>query len=139
MRSTRTLRGKIRGTENFRRLIFDDGTFQTGYKVTNFQAIPATGGNWSDASIILSTNVTGSNTVNAEDNRQIGWIVFGANEGVVSMLDPDHIVVNDLYINCGASFSIDYMVTVEKVALTDNEAVIHMIKERSQDDLNRQP
>jgi hypothetical protein len=139
MRSTRTLRGKIRGTENFRRLIFDDGIIETGYRVTSFQAVPASGGNWSDASIILTTNVTGTTQINAEDNRQIGWIVFGANEGVVSMLDPDHVVVNDLYVYCGASFSIDYMVTVERVPLTENEAVIHMIKERSQDDLNRQP
>lgn len=139
MKSTRTLRGKIRGTQDFRRLIADDGILTTGYKVTNFQAVPSTGANWTNAEIILSTNVTGSNQVNAEDNRQIGWVVFGTNEGVVSMLDPDHIIINDLYINCGANFSIDYMVTVERVQLSDNESVIHMIKERSQDDLNRQP
>ena len=139
MKNVRTLRGKIRGTEQFRRLIADDGQFDVGYKVTNFQAVPASGAGWNDASLILTTNVTGTTQINAEDNRQIGWIVFGINDGTVSMLDPDHVVVNDLYVYCGAATSFDYMVTVERVELTDNESVIHMIKERSQDDLNRQP
>ena len=54
MKNVRTLRGKIRGTEQFRRLIADDGQFDVGYKVINFQAVPATGAGWTDGSLILT-------------------------------------------------------------------------------------
>jgi hypothetical protein len=56
-----------------------------------------------------------------------------------SVIDPDHIVVRDLYIqgqilSSGGSGVINYLIELEAVELSDDQAVLALIKERSQDD-----
>ena len=52
-----------------------------------------------------------------------------------SLIDPNHIVIRNLVINNFGSEMANYMVIMEAVSLTDDEAIIALIKERQQDDL----
>jgi hypothetical protein len=79
--------------------------------------------------------------MDASDNRQIGWAVtvYGTGSlegGQISVIDPDHIVVRDLYIrNENSNDEVNYLIELEAVDLTDDQAILTLIKERSQDDL----
>jgi hypothetical protein len=53
--------------------------------------------------------------------------------------DPEHVVLRDLYIQgtvsgAGGSSVINYLIELEMIELTDDQAVLTLIKERSQDD-----
>jgi len=57
-----------------------------------------------------------------------------------TVIDPEHIVIQDLFINgnvgaTGGSGIINYLIEMKPVTLTDEETVIQLIKERSQDDI----
>ena len=57
----------------------------------------------------------------------------------MSVLDPDHVIIMDLYIqgivgSGGGSDPINYLIELETVELTDEESILTLIKERSQDD-----
>ena len=79
------------------------------------------------------------------DNRQIGWASTnapstGSLDAPFSVIDPDHIVIQDLFIqgqvqSAGGTDKINYLIELEPVSLTDDQAIITLIKERSQDDL----
>lgn len=136
-----TLRGTLDSGE-VRRLIIDDGMLNMGHKVVSFEIFPSdmTSGS-NDVSGVLSIDIDGAQqTWLAEDNRQIGWssTTMSTSNSVnnkTDILDPDHIVIRDLYVTGYAnSGRINYLVIVESVTLTDDEAVLQLIKERSQDD-----
>lgn len=140
---TRTLRGQV-VEGDVKRLIVDDGRLNHGYKVTRFviSGDPSNLGN--DAYATLGLDYDTPLVWNWGDNRQIGWAstniaqTSSVNEEF-SVIDPDHIVIQDLHIQGqvgagGGSSVINYLVTLEPVTLTADEAIITLIKERSQDD-----
>jgi len=140
----RTLRGRVDANNEVRRLILDDGRTNHGFRILEFHIIsnnPAVSA--SDAFGSLATEEAAATAVwNLDDNRQIGWA--GQNGGnnpsnQFTLLDPDHVVINDLFV-CGSggagatSDGYQYLVVMEPVTLSDNEAIIQLIKERAQDD-----
>jgi len=142
----RTLRGRIEPS-TATRLIVDDGQFTHGLKVKRFLVFPENPASAGDDSVYgtLALDRDGSATRwLADDSRQIGWAStnqaatgFGA-EAPFSYIDPDHIVVRDLWIMCtraSGTDQINYVVEVEPVIITEDQAVLALIKERSQDDL----
>ena len=72
----------------------------------------------------------------AEDNRQIGWAMFQAGGIYKEFLDQQHIINRDLFVrtfnNKSNEMKFNYIVILRKVALTDDEAIISIIKEESQ-------
>jgi hypothetical protein len=140
---TRTLRGLFREGQ-VHRLVVDDGRINVGYKVISFviSGDPASSGN--DAWATLSLDYDAPASWNWGDNRQIGWSSTNVSgtaglNSPFAIVDPDHIVVRDLYIQgtvggSGGSSVINYLVTLEQVELSDDQAVLALIKERSQDD-----
>jgi hypothetical protein len=138
-----TLRGQVREGE-VKRLILDDGILTQGHKVISFVVAgrnptdPA-----SDCHAVLSLDYDAPSLWEWGDNRQIAWACTQVDQrplGFSSVIDPDHIVIRDLYIQgqLGTSVGTDvinYLIELEPVTLTDDEAVLHLIKERSQDDL----
>ncbi len=138
-----TLRGQF--TENVaKRLILADGQLTRGHRITKFvvSGDPSSSGN--DAYAQLSTGIT-ENKWNWADNRQIAWASqniqsTGALTTSMSVIDPEHIVVQDLFINGFVSTAtgtdvINYLIELVPITLTDEESVIQLIKERSQDDI----
>ena len=139
----RTLRGQIVEGE-VKRLIIDDGRLTHGYKVVNFVISGDPSFNGNDAYATLSLDYDSPLTWNWGDNRQVGWASTNVEttSGVhapYSVLDPDHVVIMDLYIqgqvgSAGGAGVINYLIELETIELTNDETILTLIKERSQDD-----
>lgn len=141
-----TLRGRV-DPSVATRLIVEDGNLNHGFIVREFYVFPenpASGGNDSVYGT-LSLDQDGSSTRwLADDNRQIGWAStvqdetgFGA-RSPSSIIDPDHVVIRDLWFmgaRASGTDGINYIVHLEPVTISDDEAVLQLIKESSQDDL----
>ena len=141
-----TLRGRA-DPSTATRLIMDDGQPTHGFIVKEFYVFPenlASGGNDSVYGT-LSLDQDGSSTRwLADDNRQIGWAStvqdetgYGA-RSPSSIIAPGHLVVRDLWFmgsRASGSDKVNYLVVVEPVTITQDQAVLALIKERSQDDV----
>jgi hypothetical protein len=140
----RTLRG-IADSGSNKRLIVDDGRLNHGYRVIRFEVFPVdvTSGS-SDCSGVLALDYDGTTQLwRADDNRQIAWssvtmsTAYSVNNKT-DIIDPDHIVIMDLWIlayTSAVDARINYLVELEPVELSNDEAILQLIKERSQDDL----
>lgn len=138
----RTLRGTLTSGER-RRLILDDGQFTHAVRVRAFRiwGVDPTVQN-NDCAGVLALDEDGLQVnFRADDNRQIGWAGYYIAQSYAAnppwgIIDPDHIVVRDLWITANATAGeINFMVELETVTITEEEAVLALIKERSQDDL----
>ena len=158
MRSRERLR-TLRGTLTFparsggdpvntgrRELILDDGRINIGYRIIQFRIwnADATGEQdafSSQAHLSMSLDIT-SALSDASDNREIAWAAYNTGTGYgidqFNLVDPDHIVVRDLNLifpsvsNSNVS-RVNYYVLMEEYDITDQEAIISIIKEESQD------
>jgi len=131
-----TLRGQV-SANSIKDLIVDDGMFTHGYKVTAFEVWAVTMGGSGDPEAILALTDKVGITMDAGDSRQIGWAVQSTTNTTRVMswnlIDPDHVVVRDLYIRNISDNTANYLVTLEPVTLSEDEAVLQLIKESSQD------
>lgn len=140
MNRIRTLRGRLTDNQP-RRIIVDDGRPNHGYKVTKFHV-------WCDpfagdgvfATLGLDYDMLPG--ARADDNRQIAWggNAFTSSSGTLtaglySIIDPDHVVITDLYVRSINSEGTNYLIEVEPIVLNDDQAILALIKERSQDDI----
>ena len=140
----RTLRGIADSGVN-KRLIVDDGRLNHGYRVVRFEIFPVdVSAGSADCSGVLSLDYDGTTEEwRADDNRQIAWssttmsTAYSLNNKT-DIIDPDHVVIMDLWVLAytnGAETRINYLIELEPVELTDEQAILSLIKERSQDDL----
>lgn len=129
-----------------------DGRFDTAYRVVDFRIW---GTDWSSATnpdVIgkLSKNDVGSAGagafMRADDNNQIAWAVSQGssdagggpfNEGPI--IDPDNMVVEDLYVyarglNTTTTDPINYLVVMEKYDISDWQGALTMARDRAQGD-----
>lgn len=138
----RTLRGRSTVNGEVRRLIVDDGQFTQGYKVLDFRILgvdPVSG--TADSVGTLALSQLGATRWDLSDNRQIAWagqtMVSSASPyPTMATIDPDHIVVRDLWVwgyGTTADPGYQYLVTLEEVTITEDHAVLQLIKEVSQD------
>lgn len=140
---TRTLRGQVVEGE-LKRLIVDDGRFNHGYKVVRFVVACSPDSASNDAYATLGLDEDVGLVWNWGDNRQIAWASSGVSgvgdvRGPWELVDPDHIAVTDIYIRArvgssGGDSIVNYYVELEPVTLSDDQAILALIKERSQDD-----
>ena len=152
----RTLRGQITsvGGKAEKQLILNDQLINRGLQVTGFFMWPQNtkASQTRVCNGILSYAALGNADVlmDAGDNTQFGWSFFsqlaerdnGTPTAVPSafsgffnqLIDPDHIINRDLYISLRLSSdaTFNYMVVCELMELTDDEAIITIIKENSQ-------
>lgn len=144
MTSRRTLRGSFtEGTT--RRIIVDDGRYNHGYKVISFVAAASPEVSANDAFATLGLSEGFDVSWDWGDNRQIGWsgtttTGSASISAPFSVIDPDHIVVSDLFIKgtfatAGVVGDINYLIVIEPITMSDDQAILALIKERSQDDL----
>lgn len=136
----RTMRGILTGGE-LRRLVVDDGNFNHGYKVTEFHVFATSFTGNRDCQAVLGLDYDMVQSFNASDNRQIGWGSQANGSGTdgtigtFSLIDPDHVVIRDLYVANFGSDDANYLVILEPITLNNDQAILTLIKERSQDDL----
>ena len=76
----------------------------------------------------------------ADDDNQIAWAWFNATtdsgtDSMPSIIDPDNLVVEDLYIygrsNSGSTAPINYMVVMEKYAISEEQGALLMARDRA--------
>ena len=133
--SRRSLRGHI-ATQGRRRIIVDDGRFNHGYRVVRFQCWPEN--NNAGVEGVLSLSEEGATRADAGENAQIAWVVAGdqsgsSMSGVTEVVDPNHVVIRDLFVYNNATTPMNYLVVIEPITLDADQAVIALIKEVSQD------
>lgn len=140
----RTLRGFVQANDEVKRLILDDGNFNQGYKVIDFYIL-STDPRISTADGVgtLALDEDGARVWRLDDNRQIAWAGHNMSSSAAPnanmyVVDPDHIVVRDLWVwgrGTSENPGYQYLVVLEPVSLTTDEAVLQLIKERSQGEL----
>jgi hypothetical protein len=139
-----TLRGKlplnVASAYSKKQLIVDDGRANIGYRIIQWWLFPsATGPNLSFYGNLATSEANNGTEPDASNNVQIGWNYGGYYIPLQSgsLIDPDHIINRDLYIrafnsNHGEGIHINYLVVMEEIELSNDEAVIAMIKETAQ-------
>ncbi len=138
----RTLRGTVLEQNGLKQLIVDDGRLNHGYRVVSF-AILSTDPTASTADSVgtLALAEDGARKWLLSDNRQIAWAghtMLGSSspDTNMSLIDPEHIVIQDLWVwgtGTSAHPGYQYFIELEAVDLDDQETIMTMIKERSQD------
>jgi len=135
-----TLRGRV-DPNTTKRLILNDGRLTHGMIVKEFYVWTISLASGDDVDCILSLSGDVTAEMDASINTQIGWArettTAGSRTLGSSIIDPDHIVVQDLWISnltTVAGSEANYLVILESKELTDNESVLQLIKERAQDD-----
>ena len=134
----RTLRGQIEvaggATTGRKSLVVADGLINYGMKINKLQLWPADPTN--DYIGILSyETISAGSDMNAGDNRQFGWVFGnGADNIINTFLDPDHIINRDMFLSLtGTAPGIyNYLIEMQVYELSDDEAIISIIKETSQ-------
>lgn len=143
MKRTRvhTLRGQLTvtgGGVGKTQIVVDDGRINVGYKVTGFFLWLDSASNASFAASLSMSEVIAGSGMDASDNSQIGWVYVAPNgsDSVLKeyILDPDHVIVRDLFIQLSGApnDTYNYMVVAEEYELSDNEAIMGIIKEGDQ-------
>jgi hypothetical protein len=151
---TRTLRGQITavGGKAEKQLILNDQLINRGLRVTGFFVWPTVCDRQSsrqfNAILSYAALANGDVLMDAGDNTQLGW-AFQSNTTSApgpeqlpasfsgyfnQLIDPDHIINRDLFISLRLSDNqtFNYLVVCEFLELTDDEAIITIIKENSQ-------
>lgn len=156
MRDRRILRGQIApySLGGAVHLIVDDGNFNDAWRVTRFMTsyfdpTSSSVGNRDSVGVLATheeaMNPSGAGVVqwNWDDRRQVAWAGFNwagdtAVDAAFELVDPSHVVVRDLYVAISASNETsvtfyNYYIELERVKLDDNQAVMAIVQEESQD------
>jgi len=132
----RTLRGQVDVTGGVGRksLITADGLINYGLRIHRFRVWAVDPADTFVA--ILSYDTVSSGTLmDAGDNRQFGWTVGNGSAEIHSeFLDPDHIINRDMFLSFVTSDTgtYNYLIEMQVYELSDDEAIISIIKETSQ-------
>ena len=110
-----TCRGTVNTDDTLDRIILDDGRFDTGYRVTDFKVFihdtDGTSIRVITAKLMTDDDAQAGINFNADNNEEIGWAVynFDGNDPRMphywSLVDPDNLVVQDLFIQCHEGFT----------------------------------
>ncbi len=124
-----------------RRIVVDDGNFNDGWRITN---IVAAGDalNSNEVSVKVSLKEVPVFGWDWSRNTEIAWAsarnTSEANwGGFPNAIDPSAVIVADLYVtgNSSAGSDINFMIEIERVVLSDDQAILALIQERAQDDI----
>ena len=137
----------------------DNGDFKTNFVIRDLQLLPQnnsrSGGNQDELGgdsvfFVIATTEAGAIPVPAiggdltigdydlrlQDNRQVAWGVLEPQSGYVHVtIDPHHIIVDDMYVNCwsfssggtlqSASWNLGYLITLESMSESGREGLLY--------------
>ena len=139
------VRGTVpEGAANTKRITLFDGRFDTAYRVTKLVIAGIRADDTSsDCVAVLMTEDTGRNADfwDWSDSREIGWASTDHRtaDGVLesfSLVDPDNLVVEDLFITVAnrssSNPSVNYYIEMQKYDVSENTGVLAMARNRSQ-------
>jgi hypothetical protein len=134
-----TIKGK--GTMNtIEKIHLFDGSFRTAYQLVKIEIANTDPFAGEEISIKIKTEEgTQGSSWNWAVNTQIGWAVMnapiGSRFGYNSFVDPDNLIVEDLFIDFGsgtADAEINYMLTLQKYDITEWKGALAMVRNKSQ-------
>mgnify|MGYP003654707472 CR=1 FL=1 len=137
----RTLRGQLTVTSGGtakQQLIVDDGLINRGYKVLEWYLWENGGSPTQFAGALSMAPVNAGSDMDASNSLQIGWIwqsnITQGGGIKETILDPNHVIVRDLYVTIMNAANDDYnfMVVLEEMTISDDQAIINILKEGSQ-------
>ena len=144
------------------RLQLNNGDFTRNYKVVEWAIFPNMSrksgniGAYTDAtsnndlvnvSLALEKSGLTAGEFRFNDSRQIAWFIghsVATVDNQMSHLDPNHIIVQDLWLGAygvdkqdgsteTTKVDLNYHIVIEEVTSSMNQAVLQLIKEQSQD------
>ena len=140
MRGSRIIRGRLADNEQ-RRIVVDDGNFNDGWRIVRFVAA-GDAVNSNEVSAKVSLKPVSTTGWDWSKNTEIAWAssrnTVEANwGGFPGAIDHNAVVVADLYVTgtSSAGSDINFMIEIERVSLSDDQAILALIQERAQDDL----
>ena len=124
------------------RITLFDGRFDTGFKVVEFRVTPGNVAGNEDAYGKLVTDTSeglgGGHVWNWGANVEIAWAQWHTTAGggvfnVDSYIDPDHMVIEDLYFHSGTgATSTNYQIILQKYEFTDWFGALNMVRNNAQ-------
>ena len=140
-----TIRGQMNVENTFNKIVLFDGSFKTAYKVISFEVAPydtKTAANDVAAKLCTDPGALADGALwNWDDNREIAWaasetrVSFGPSFGRF-IVDPDNLIVEDLYISYGhvsTDSPVNYLIKMEKYSITDWQGALALVRNNSQD------
>jgi hypothetical protein len=141
-----TIRGHSKSTTT-KRIILNDGRFDTGYVITRFEIVisdPDNSGVDSYGVLLVDEPASTSNVIwDLESNVQIGWASMtavgsatGPQAQPFSLVDRDNLVIEDLFIytetNAAGLNDVNYYIEMDKYEFNDSKGALAMVRNRSQ-------
>ena len=138
---TLTLRGFVASLADSPVSVFDyqGNDLTRGWKIIDFNCTDAVDPTSANKGYILHTDniakIWGppSLTPGMSDNQIIGWCAGPTVTGV-TQIDPNHVIVNSLYLS-PLDTNISYLIILEEIKIDDMANVIYQLKERAQSSL----
>jgi hypothetical protein len=140
-----TTRGSIVADDTINRIILDDGSYKTGYRVVEFVIAPHDMDNTNirvyAAKLLTNDEQTPGVNWNWDRNGEIGWAQYAldANSSngpnVFSLVDPDNLVIQDLFVigsEYASDIKLNYFIRMDKYEISDWKGALSMVRNRSQ-------
>ena len=110
-----------------------NGSWTKNFKVTDVQIFQAAAVN-NDTVLVLHFDDVLKATANANDNAQFGWANIDALAQDWSYVDPDHVIVQDLFVSAFAANpgTVNYVIKLERIKTTTTEAILDEVKNKLQ-------
>ena len=129
-----TLRGQLTlPMTAARRAALFNGSWTRNFKVIDVQIFPSAAVN-NDTLLVLHFDDNVKTSLDASDNAQFGWATTDGLAQDWSYVDPDHIIVNDLFISAlGANpGQVNYVIKLEQTSTTMSQTILDEVKNKLQ-------
>lgn len=138
MSNTVTLRG-VGTVPNVERVLLFDGSFETAYRILDFQIAPTSPISSEEISATVNTvEVTHSSVWNWALNTQVAWaawnVPINTRFGQYSNVDDEALVIEDLYIDFtgDSGQTVNWELKLERLSVEDYQGALAMISARGQ-------
>jgi hypothetical protein len=132
MARVRTLRGQITGNAIKTALNYEGTDLTKGWKILSITVCdsisPVSG---TSDGVVMHTDDVQKTRFSLTDNQTIGFAGRGAGNEF-EVVDPNHIIVNDLYLSNLDSSAATYMIELTEVKIDPTFNIIYQLKERAQ-------
>jgi hypothetical protein len=130
-----TLRGQLSlpMTAPLRSQLFN-GSFTKNFRVESIHVFPVNTIN-NDTIVIMHFDDVLKTAADANDNGQFGWSTLDYGGGpVINYVDPDHIIVNDLFVSAIAANPglVNYIIKLRRITTTLPQAILDEVKSQLQ-------
>ena len=126
-----------------KRILLDDGQFDTGYRLMEFRVWPQDCSDFNEEMTYARVTTQDLTIVaatfwNAGDNRQIAWAAGQLDNSPDvqnwALVDPDNLIIQDCYVQAlsASEENGNYFLRFEKYDITEWRGALSMVRNRSQ-------